>query len=123
MNNNQDYQKNYRKSYKEKNKIISFPLNNAFYEEIKRRAIYLDVTPNSYVKHIINSYLNNTPLQMMSAEKKDYISEYIQISRGIATNINQIAHKTNIEAQIDIQILLSSLRRFEDEFKDFIKKQ
>jgi hypothetical protein len=60
---------------------------------------------------------------LLPSKKKDYISEYIQISRGIATNINQIAHKTNIEAQIDIQILLSSLRRFEDEFKDFIKKQ
>jgi hypothetical protein len=120
--NNQDYQKHYRKSYKQKNKIISFPLNNAFYEELKRRSIYLDATPNTYAKNILTNYLNDSPLQILSYEQKEFISDYIRISRGIATNINQIAHKTNIEEQVDINILLNSLRKYENEFKNFISK-
>ncbi|MDZ7818899.1 MAG: hypothetical protein U5K55_09880 [Aliarcobacter sp.] len=46
---NTNYQSEYKKSYKEKNKIVTFPLSNPFFNELKRRAIILDLNPNTYV--------------------------------------------------------------------------
>ena len=117
-----DYQKEYKKSYNQKNKIVTFPLSIAFHDELKRRAIYLDLKTNSYAKSIITTFLNNETPKTLTIEKKEFISDYIRISRGIANNINQIAHKTNIEEQIDINILINSLKKYEEEFKNFITK-
>jgi len=121
-NSSETYQRKYKKQYNEKNKIVTFPLSNAFYNELKKRAIIVDIKTNSYAKHIVCEFLNNNVLKTLSLEKKEYIREYIHISRGIANNINQIAHKTNIDETIDIQILLNSLRSYEEEFKNFITK-
>ena len=48
--------------------------------------------------------------------------EYLHISRGIANNINQIAYKSNIDEIVDINILINSLKTYEEEFKKFISK-
>jgi hypothetical protein len=90
--------------------------------ELKRRAIFLDIKTNSYAKSIITTFLNNNTPKTLSYEQKELISEYIRISRGIANNINQIAHQTNIDKQIDISILINALRQYEEEFKKFITK-
>ena len=120
--NKQNYQKEYKKSYNQKNKIVTFPLSTAFHDELKRRAIFLDLKTNAYAKSIVTSFLNNNTLTILSYEQKEFISEYIRISRGIANNINQIAHQTNIDKQIDISILINALRQYEEEFKKFISK-
>jgi len=120
--NKKDYQKEYKKSYNQKNKIVTFPLSVAFYDELKRRAIFLDLKTNSYAKSIITTFLNNDTPKTLSLEQKEFITEYIRISRGIANNINQIAHQTNIDKQIDISILINALKNYEEEFKKFITK-
>ena len=119
---NKDYQKEYKNSYKNKNKIVTFPLSVAFYDELKRRAIYLDIKTNSYAKSIVTTFLNNETPKILTIEQKEFINEYIRISRGIANNINQIAHKTNMDKNIDINILINSLIQYEAEFKKFITK-
>ncbi len=118
----QDYQKEYKKGYKEKNKFITFPLSNIFYDELYKRSVYYDVAINSYAKSIITNFLNSGSPQSLSKEQVAFIKDYMQISRGIATNINQIAYKTNIGETIDIKILINSLKHYEDEFKKFISK-
>ena len=119
---NTNYQSEYKKSYKEKNKIVTFPLSNPFFNELKRRAIILDLNPNTYSKNIVTSFLNNNVPSTITQEQKEFIREYIHISRGIANNINQIAYKSNIDEVIDINILINSLKSYEDEFKKFISK-
>ena len=118
----QQYQKEYKKGYKQKNKIVTFPLSNIFYDELYKRSVYYDLTTNSYAKSIVTNFLNSQTLTELSKEKRSLIQEYIQISRGIATNINQIAYKTNIGETIDVNILINSLKYYEDEFKKFISK-
>ena len=122
MSNRNNYQKEYKKSYKDKNKIVTFPLSTAFHSELHRRAIYLDIKTNSYAKSIITSFLNNNTPNILSYEQKEFINDYIRISRGIANNINQIAHKTNMSDTVDTNILINSLMRYEEEFKKFISK-
>lgn len=118
--NKQEYQKQYKKRYNQNHKIVTFPLSVVFHSELTRRAVMMDVKPNSYAKSILTSSLNNTSPNNLSYEQKEYINEYIRISRGIANNINQIAHKTNITEQVDISILINALQKYEEEFKHFI---
>ncbi|WP_428738684.1 hypothetical protein [Sulfurimonas sp.] len=117
-----EYQKAYKKSYSQKNKIVTFPLSIPFYDELKRRAILFDVSVNTYAKNIVNGSLNSSSVTILTQEKQEIINEYIRISRGIANNINQIAHQTNITEQIDISILINALKNYEEEFKKLIQK-
>ncbi len=59
--NNTNYQKTYKKQYSEKNKIVTFPLSNAFYDELKKRAFINDTKINSFAKTIITNHLNSHP--------------------------------------------------------------
>ena len=36
-----DYQKRYKQKYKSENKIVTFPLSNIFYEELRKRSMAL----------------------------------------------------------------------------------
>lgn len=117
-----NYQDEYKNRYKQKNKIVTFPLSNAFYNELKRRAIIFDTKTNSYAKNIVTSFLNNNVPHTLTEEQKEFIQQYIHISRGIANNINQIAYKSNINELVDINILIDSLKTYEEEFKKFITK-
>ena len=119
---NENYQREYKKLYNSKNKIVTFPLSNAFYDELKKRAVITDVKTNSYAKYIVTEYLNNNTYKVLTEEQTKYIKEYIHISRGIATNINQIAYNSNIGKQIDVSILIDALKTYEEEFKKFIQK-
>lgn len=114
------YQQQYKKSYKQNNKIVTFPLSNAFYEELRRRSIYYDLTVNSYAKHIVTENLNKETPKLITNDKAEFISEYIRISRGIANNINQLAFQSNLGKNINKEILISSLQHYESEFKKFI---
>ena len=118
----ENYQKEYKKIYNEKNKIITFPLTNIFYEQLRKKSIYYDLSVNSYAKHLMTNYLNSDTNLPLPKEKIEFINQYIRISRGIANNINQIAYKSNINEVVDIEILINSLKHYEDEFKNFITK-
>lgn len=120
--NNKEYQKTYKQEYKSKNKIITFPLSNPFYNELNRRALIVDLKVNSYAKNIITSFLNNTHTKELTIKQQEFIKEYIHISRGIANNINQIAYNSNAGIYIDINILIKALKSYEEEFKKFISK-
>lgn len=118
----ENYQKKYKKKYKEHNKIVTFPVNNIFYDEIRRRSILHDLSVNSYAKSIVTNFLNTERVSILTEEDREYVNQYIRIARGIATNINQIAHKTNIGEFIDTNVLIRSLQHYEEEFKKFISK-
>lgn len=118
--NRKEYQRNYKILYKQKNKIVTFPLSLTFYKQLKKRADFDKSKPNAYAKDIVTSFLNDTELKTLSPSQKEFISQYIHISRKVASNINQIAFRTNIGEQIDIDILIATLKRYEKEFKEFI---
>lgn len=117
-----EYQKNYKQKYNRENKIVSFPMKNHFYNELQRRSSMYDLSVNSYAKNIVTNSLNNDTTSNLTTQEQEYISKYIHISRGIANNINQIAHNSNMGNTIDIDILIKSLKHYEEEFKKFISK-
>ena len=118
-----EYLKNYKKyHYSKTRKIVTFPLLIEEYEVLQKRALMSQLTSNAMAKELILSFLENKPSSFISAEQKDLLQQYIRISRGIATNINQMAHSSNIGERVDVNLLITSLKHYEDEFKHIIHK-
>ena len=118
-----EYYKNYQKyHYQKTRKIVTFPLLNETHQELKAQAEKFGLTSNSFAKQILTNYLENTPNTFQTTEQKKLIGEYMRISRGIATNINQMAYNSNIGQTVDITILINSLKNYEDEFKKLLSK-
>jgi hypothetical protein len=118
-----EYQKSYKKyHYKKTRKIITFPLLLEEFESLKNQAEKIGTSSNKLAKDILLNHLESQPQNFQSKEQLDLIKEYMRISRGIATNINQIAHSSNIGEVVDINILIGSLKNYEDEFKALVQK-
>lgn len=117
-----DYQSAYKAYYKQKNVIITFPMERAQHDEFKHLAGTYGITPNALAKQLSLHYLTGTKPNYLTTKQHDIIKEYIRISRGIATNINQMAYNSNIGEQIDVGILIQSLKSYDESFKDFISK-
>ena len=117
----EDYQKRYKRAYALKKKIVTFPLDIPFYDELSRRSMLTNITVNSYAKTIVTTYLNNEKPLVLNPYQQEKISEYIRISRGIANNFNQMAHNSNMGFGVDINMLLQTLKTYEDNFSELIK--
>ncbi len=118
-----EYLKSYQKfHYRKTRKMVTFALFNKEHEEFKKRADKLGFTANTLAKKIILNYINNNSNSFETTEQKELFKEYMRISRGIANNINQLAYSSNIGDVIDVNILINSLKRYEDEFKKLLAK-
>lgn len=118
-----EYLKNYKHyHYERTRKIVTFPLLSEDFEALKIRADALDMKVSKLAKEVILNFIENSPNHFMSKDQQDIVQSYIRISRGIANNINQIAYKANIGEYIDVNILISALKKYEDEFRLLVAK-
>jgi len=121
--NRKEYYKTYQKfHYQKTRKMVTFALLNAEHQKLKANADKIGMTANSLSKQILLNYLENLPNTFQTTEQKKLIQEYMRISRGIATNINQMAYNSNIGQTVNINILINSLKAYEDEFKKLLAK-
>jgi len=118
-----EYFKTYQKyHYQKTRKMVTFALLNAEHNILKTNATKFGLSSNALAKNIILNYLENIPNTFQTTEQKKLIQEYMRISRGIATNINQMAYNSNIGQSVDINILIHSLKNYEDAFKKLLNK-
>lgn len=118
-----EYLKNYKQyHYGRTRKIVTFPLLTDDFEALKNRADALDMKVSKLVKDVVLNFIENSPNRFMTQEQLELVQSYIRISRGIANNINQIAYQANIGEYIDVNILISALKKYEDEFRLLIAK-
>lgn len=118
-----EYLKNYKHyHYERTRKIVTFPLLTDDFEALKIRADALDMKATKLAKEVVLNFIENSSNQFMTKEQWELVHSYIRISRGIANNINQIAYKANIGEYIDVNILISALKKYEDEFRLLIAK-
>jgi len=121
--NKKEYLKNYKKyHYHKTRKIVSFPLFCEEYEVLLARAEKSSLTANSMAKQLVLNFIENRNDSFISTAQKKMISEYMRISRGLANNINQMAHASNIGEVVDVHILIQSLKQYEDEFRNLVAK-
>ena len=118
-----EYLKNYKQYYYHKTrKIVTFPLLLDEHSLLLSRAEKCSLTANAMAKEVVLNFLENSPQTFQTQEQKAFLQEYMRISRGIATNINQIAHSSNMGEIIDINLLISSLKKYEAEFRSLVTK-
>jgi hypothetical protein len=115
-----EYNKYYRQYYKTQKKKVTIPLDIEEYNKLEAFAKKRDITTNKLSKEILENFINSKREISIPKEQEKLIKEFIRISRGIATNINQIAYKSNIQDHIDINLLLNSLKKNEDNFKKLV---
>jgi len=121
--NKKEYMKNYKKHYYSRTrKIVTFPLLLEDYSILSQKAQKSGITVNTMSKQVILHFIENTPNRFITLRQQELIKEYMRISRGIATNINQMAHSSNIGEVVNVNILISSLKKYEDEFRSLISK-
>jgi hypothetical protein len=115
-----EYNKYYRQYYKTQKKKVTVPLDIEEYNKLESFAKKRDITTNKLSKEILENFINSKSEISIPKEQEKLIKEFIRVSRGIATNINQIAYKSNIQDHIDINLLLNSLKKNEDNFKKLV---
>lgn len=107
-----EYLKNYKQyHYKKTRKIVTFPLLVDEFEKIKIEADKTGISVNKLAKEMVLNHLESKPHNFESKEQLELIKEYMRISRGIATNINQMAYTSNIGEIVDINILITSINK------------
>lgn len=114
----QEYNKLYKDNYYLKTrKIITFALLNDEYEKLSKVATNLGISSNSYAKNIVLNFLENRPYTELSSTQKELINTFIRQTRGVANNINQIAHQTNLNGVfLNHEMLLHEVKKLEDNF-------
>ena len=118
-----EYLKAYKKyHYSKTRKIVTFPLLLAEFKELEARAEKVGMSTNTMAKEVVLAFLENSTFSVLTTEKKKLINDYVRISRGIAVNINQMAYSSNIGERVDVNVLVHSLKSYEDEFKALITK-
>ena len=121
--NKKEYLKNYKTHYYNRTrKIVTFPLLLEDYSILSQRAKKSGITVNSMSKQVILHFIENTPSDFISVKQQELIQEYMRISRGIAVNINQMSHASNIGQMVDVNILIQSLKTYEDAFRNLVSK-
>jgi hypothetical protein len=118
----EEYQKHYRKYYRTRKRVISFPLENDEYEKLLLFANSRNISANKLTRELVVNFVNANNAPIISKRQEEMIAEYIRVSRGIANNINQLAYRANIGEYIDVNILISMLKSHEDGFKNLITK-
>jgi len=117
------YAQQYKKYYYNKTrKIVTFPLLLDEHSLLLSRAEKCSLTANAMAKDVVQNFLENSPQTFQTQEQKAFLQEYMRISRGIANNINQMAHSSNMGQMIDINILISALKKYEVEFRNLVTK-
>ncbi len=114
--------KQYLDNYVESRKRISISLSTSDYEKVSYLAELNQTKPTSFITHIIQQQLNKSPF--VSQEVTDEIKAMKFLLRNIATNINQIAHRSNtLKVLVDERGLLLELKKLEEGISAYIHKE
>ena len=114
--------KQYLDNYVESRKRISISLSTSDYEKVSYLAELNQTKPTSFITDIIQQQLNKSPF--VSQEVTDEIKAMKFLLRNIATNINQIAHRSNtLKVLVDERGLLLELKKLEEGISAYIHKE
>lgn len=113
--------KQYLDDYVDTRKRINISLSSADFNKVSYLAELNQTKPTSYIAELVQHQLNKTPF--ISQALTDEIKEMKYLLRNIATNINQIAHRSNtLKVLVDERGLLLELKKLEEGITAHIHK-
>jgi predicted DNA-binding ArsR family transcriptional regulator len=113
--------KQYLDDYVDARKRINISLSSADFKKITYLAEMNQTKPTSYITEIVQHQLNKSPFipQVLTDEIKDMKF----LLRNIATNINQLTHRSNtLKVLVDERGLLLELKKLEEGISAHIHK-
>ena len=113
--------KQYLDDYVDPRKRISISLSSADFSKVTYLAQLNQTKPTSYIADLVQHQLNKTPL--IPQELTEDIKEMKFLLRNIATNINQLTHRSNtLKVLVDERGLLLELQKLEEGITTYIHK-
>jgi len=112
----------YLDEYVDSRKRINISLSTSDFEKIQYLAELNQTKPTSYISDLVQQQLKKSPF--IAKHILDDIKEMKFLLRNIATNINQIAHRSNtLKVLVEERELLLQLKSLEDGITDYIHKE
>ena len=118
-----EYQKGYHQAYKDKRKRVSLSLNDASFSSLEYLAKQENVKITTYAKELLENSLNKqNPNKSLAIQEE--LRQIKLLIRNIATNVNQIAHRSNtLKVMVEEQELLSHLQNLEKVIITYVEKK
>jgi hypothetical protein len=118
------YHKKYREEYKSKVKYITIAIPLKMYEELEKLSVTEEEKISPLIRKMAWAYMREQTF--VPKEISEQLREFALLIRGIANNINQMAHHSNtlrFMTQDDENNLLMELKKIEDLVKEYTMKQ
>ena len=110
--------KEYRKTYDKPR--VTLTLSKGEYTDFSKVADKEDLPVSAVVKNMALAYLQSIPYTPTGVEEK--LNDHNFLVRNIANNINQIAHRVNMDEVVSIHEVLGHLKHLDSLVREFIKK-
>jgi hypothetical protein len=122
MAKDKDYIKKYREDYDKKVKYVNIAVPVLVYEEFKKLAELENTKVSALMRNMALAYMQQKTFVPKNIEAQ--LKELTLIIRGVANNINQIAHHSNIvKHMVDENGLLMEIKKLEDRVKEYTLSQ
>jgi hypothetical protein len=113
--------KQYLDDYVEARKRINISLSATDFEKVRYLAELNQTKPTSYITKLVQHQLDKTPFVPQALA--DEIKAMKFLLRNIATNINQLTHRSNtLKVLVDERGLLLELQKLEEGITAYIHK-
>lgn len=114
----ENYHKEYRKTYEKKVKYVTVSIPVAEYKELEKIAKKEKIKVSALVKNMTLAYMQTKTLVPSSIEER--LNEFVFLMRNVANNINQIARNSNtVKHLADENGLLMEIKKMEDLVKEY----
>lgn len=114
----ENYHKEYRKTYEKKVKYVTVSIPVAEYKELEKIAKKEKTKVSALVKNMTLAYMQTKTLVPSSIEER--LNEFVFLMRNVANNINQIARISNtVKHLADENGLLMEIKKMEDLVKEY----
>ena len=118
--NKQEYQRQYSRSWRKKNKLITFALTPEEYHAFEKQRGNLKTT--TFIKSLALAGLPEAQ-KPVKEEVLDALKDHTFLVRNIANNVNQVAKAFHTTGRVDVEVVLQHLKRLDDTVQKFVTDQ
>ena len=112
----------YLDDYVDSRKRVNISLSASDFEKIQYLSELNKTKPTTYISDLVQQQLKKSPF--VAKHILDEIKDIKFLLRNIATNINQIAHRSNtLKVLVEERELLLELKSLEDGITEYIHKE
>lgn len=114
--------KQYLDDYVDARKRVNISLSEADFNKVSYLAELNHTKPTTFITQLVQQQLNKSPV--IPQQLLDDIKDMKFLLRNIATNINQIVHRSNtLKVLVEERELLLELQKLEDGITTYIQKE